>query len=101
MVVGACRITLALPGNDSLKGKRSVVRPILERVRARFNVAAAEVATMDALQTATLGFSVVSNERAHAQSVMDTVAAFVEQQGRAIVTSRSTEIISVGTLGDE
>ena len=101
MVVGACRITLVLPGNDSLKGKRSVVRPILDRVRHKFNVAAAEVGTMDVLQTATLGFAVVSNERAHAQSMIDTVSSFVERQGLAIVTGRSTEIISVGSFGDD
>lgn len=101
MVVGACRITLAIPGNDSLKGKRSVVRPILDRVRARFNVAAAEVATMDHVQLATLGFSVVSNDRSHAQSMIDTVASFVENQGRAIVTGRQTEIISLGRMGDD
>jgi uncharacterized protein len=101
MVVGACRITLALPGNDSLKGKRSVVRPILDRVRAKFNVAAAEVDTMDVLRTATLGFAVVSNQRSHAQSMIDTVSSFVEQQGRGLVTSRSVEIISIGTFGDE
>ena len=44
MVVGICRVVLALPWNDSLKGKRSVVKRILERARVRFNVAAAEVA---------------------------------------------------------
>lgn len=101
MVVGACRITLAIPGNDSLKGKRSVVRPLLDRVRARFNVAAAEVATMDLVQSATIGFAVVSNDRSHAQSMIDTIASFVENQGRAIVTGRETEIVSLGQMGDD
>lgn len=100
MVVGACRITLALPGNDSLKGKRSVVRPILDRMRARFNVAAAEVATQDHLGYATIGFAVVSNERAHAQSMIDTIASFVSQSGRAVVTSRDSELVSIGTFGE-
>lgn len=101
MVVGACRITLAIPGNDSLKGKRAVVRPILDRVRARFNVAAAEVAAMDHHQRAILGFAVVSNDRSHAQSMIDTIASFVENQGKAIVTGRETEIVSLGRMGDD
>ncbi len=101
MVVGACRITLAIPGNDSLKGKRAVLRPMLDRLRARFNVAAAEVAGMDHLQSATIGFAVVSNDRRHAQSMVDTIADFVEGQGRGIVTSRDTEILSLGRIGDD
>lgn len=99
MVVGVCRITLSIPGNDSLKGKRAVVRPLLDRVRARFNVAAAEVGALDALRTAVLGFAVVSNDGAHANSMIDTVADFVSGQGKAIVTGRSMELLHVGELG--
>ena len=77
MVVGICRVVLALPWNDSLKGKRSVVKCILERTRQRFHVAAAEVEDLDAHRRATLGFSVVSNDVRHAQSVLDKVVSFL------------------------
>jgi uncharacterized protein YlxP (DUF503 family) len=33
MVIGVLRIELALPENDSLKGKRAVVRSLLDRIR--------------------------------------------------------------------
>lgn len=101
MIVGACRLTLAIPGNDSLKGKRAAVRPILERVRARFNVAAAEVGTQDEHRRATLGFAVVSGSRAHAESMIDTIVDFVERDARAILVGRERELVAIGTFGDE
>ena len=49
MVVGMCRVVLALPWNDSLKGKRSVVKSVIERTRVKFQVAAAEVERLNSL----------------------------------------------------
>jgi uncharacterized protein YlxP (DUF503 family) len=98
MVVGVCRLRLSLPGNDSLKGKRSVVRQIVDKVRARFNVAVAEVADLDALGTATIGFAVVSNEGAHADSMLETVSQFVSAHARAIVTDVTTELVHIGSM---
>ena len=98
MVVGVCRLRLSLPGNDSLKGKRSVVRQIVDKVRARFNVAIAEVADLDALGSATLGFAVVSNEGAHADSMIETVMSFIGANARAVVTDVSTERVHVGSM---
>ena len=42
MVVGVLRLTLFLPENHSLKGKRQVLRSIKDRVRNKFNVSIAE-----------------------------------------------------------
>lgn len=92
MVVGMCRVVLSLPGNDSLKGKRSVVKSALERARARFQVAAAEVADMDNHRRATLGFSVVSNDARHARSIMDKVVSFVASAGAAQVIDHAVSV---------
>lgn len=83
MVVGMCRVVLALPWNDSLKGKRSVVKSVLERARTRFHVAAAEVADLDQHRRATLGFAVVSNDARHVRSVLDKLVGFVAGAGQA------------------
>ena len=93
MVVGVCRMTLGLPGNDSLKGKRKVLRSLLDRMRAKFNVAAAEVEAMDDHRHAVVGFSVVSNDSAHANSMLDTIAEFVVSARGAVVTDHSLELI--------
>jgi len=101
MVVGICRIVLSLPWNDSLKGKRSVVKSILERARGRFHVAAAEVDDLDAHRRATLGFAVVSNDARHAGSVLDKLVSFVAGATQALVvdSSRSIEHYDLGLTG--
>jgi uncharacterized protein YlxP (DUF503 family) len=78
MVVGICSIDLRLPGNDSLKGKRSVVRRIKERVKHTFNVSVAEVSDLDLLQRAGLGVAFVSNDASHVHSTLSKVVNFIE-----------------------
>lgn len=92
MVVGLLRIVLAIPEASSLKDKRRVVRRVLDRTRAKFNVAAAEVASLDVHRRATLGFAVVSNDVRHANSMIDTIASFVSDASDALVVSRATKI---------
>src|ERR1700712_1483022 len=103
MVVGICRIVLSLPWNDSLKGKRSVVKSILERARLRFHVAAAEVDDLDAHRRATLGFAVVSNEARHVESILDKLVSFVAgaTQAQIIDQSRVIEHRDLGFTGSE
>jgi uncharacterized protein YlxP (DUF503 family) len=100
MVVGVCQISLSLPGVTSLKAKRSIVRKVLDRTANRFNVAVAEVGQQDAHQQSTLGFAVVSGDRRHANSMLDSIAEFVEGSADAVVLNRSTELVSLGELGD-
>ena len=99
MVVGVCQISLSLPGVTSLKAKRSIVRKVLDRTANRFNVSVAEVAQQDAHRQATLGFAVVSGDRRHANSMLDSIAEFVEGSTDAVVIDRSTELVSLGELG--
>ena len=51
MVVGILNITLYIGGMTSLKDKRSVVKSILSKVRAKFNVSAAETGRQDDWKT--------------------------------------------------
>ncbi len=53
MIVAAARLTLIIPDNDSLKGKRKVVKSLIEKVRHRFEAAVAEVGDNDLWQKAT------------------------------------------------
>jgi uncharacterized protein YlxP (DUF503 family) len=78
MVVGTCQIELRLPENQSLKGKRQVVKSVVARVQRQFGVAIAEVDALDRWQIAVLGVACVSNSGAHAQSILDNVVAYVE-----------------------
>ena len=79
MNVGVARITLRLPENGSLKGKRQVLKSIVSRVRNKFEVAIAEVDDNDTWQLMTLGISTVSNDRRHTNRVLSNVVEFIEK----------------------
>ena len=98
MVVGVCQILLSLPGETSLKAKRSIVRKVLDRTSNRFDVSAAEVGLQDVHRQAVLGFAVVSSDRRHADSMLDSIASFVEGAADAVVVDRSTELVSIADL---
>ncbi len=78
MNVGICKVTLRIPENHSLKGKRRVINSLCDRVRNRFNVSIAEVDDNDVWQIATLGISCVSNHSRHADEVLNNVVAYIE-----------------------
>ena len=80
MTVGACQITLRLPENQSLKGKRKVVKSLIMRLHNKFNVAVAEVGSHDSWQTAVLGVCCVSNGEPHASRVLSSVTDFVRHE---------------------
>ncbi len=76
--VGVARLELHLAGNNSLKGKRMVVRSVVQRVRNRFNVAIAEVDSQDVWQLATLGIVCLSGDARHANEMLSKVLEFIE-----------------------
>ena len=77
MNVGVCKISLRLPENLSLKGKRRVVKSITTRVGNQFNVAIAEVDDQDLWQLATLGICCVSNNKRFTNEVLSKVVNFI------------------------
>jgi uncharacterized protein YlxP (DUF503 family) len=79
MFVGVCHLTVRLPENASLKGKRQVVLSLSQRLRNKFNVAVAEVGDAERWQIAELGVSCVSNEAGHAREQLENVVRFVEE----------------------
>jgi uncharacterized protein YlxP (DUF503 family) len=89
--VGLMEVTLRLEGNASLKGKRRVVKSILGRVKARFNVAASEVGGQDVYETAVLGFAVCGPDRRILNAVLDNILDFIEDNADAEVADSEME----------
>ncbi len=90
------RLTLHLPENHSLKGKRQVLQSLVARIRRTFNVAVAEIDDQDAWQVATLGVACVSNDARHADEMLAKVANFVEADaggGEALLARHVIELI--------
>jgi len=79
MNIGVCRIELRIPGNQSLKGKRAVIKPMIARLKNSYNVSVAEIDNQDLWQRATLGITCVSNHRRHADETLATIIRFIVQ----------------------
>ena len=77
MNVGVCEVSLRLPENLSLKGKRRVLKSITTRVRNKFNVSIAEVDDHELWQLATLGICCVSNNKRYTNEVLSKVVDFI------------------------
>ncbi len=68
---------LHIPESHSLKAKRSVVKPMVEGMRRRYQVAAAEVGHHQQWQRTTVGVSAVGATAGHVGDVLDEVERFV------------------------
>ncbi len=96
MFVGVARLTLQIPDSGSLKSKRQVLRRVTDRVKARFNVAMAEVDDQDLWQKAGLALAVVGNDRRHVDEQMEKIIHFIEEMYIAPLMARETEILGFG-----
>jgi uncharacterized protein YlxP (DUF503 family) len=94
MVVGVLRLTLFLPENNSLKGKRHVLQAIKSRVRNKFNVSIAESDHHDVWQSAELGICQVGSDRAFVDSALREVVNFIERLGLAPLGGEQLEFLN-------
>ncbi len=93
MVIGVCQLELFLHENASLKGKRQVLKSIIQKTRQRFNVSISEVDAQDLWQKAVLGICAVGNDQPLVNSALDKVVQFIEQTQLAEVADSTLEFI--------
>ena len=78
MAIGLLTLELYLPLNDSLKGKRSILKPLIARLRRDYNVSICEADAQDTLSRAVLEVVCVSGNGALAHRQLQNVAQRVE-----------------------
>ena len=92
MIVAAARLTLIIPENDSLKGKRKVVKSLIEKARHKFDAAMAEVGDNDLWQKAQIGLALVGNDPQNLSSRLDQIMKFMENQHLAEIIDSQVEL---------
>ncbi len=80
MIVAAARLTLIIPENDSLKGKRKVVKSLIEKARHKFDAAIAEVGDNDLWRKAQVGIALVGNDSQLLEARLQQIMKFIENQ---------------------
>jgi hypothetical protein len=91
--IAVLTVELEITDGITLKDKRQVVRSLLDRVRNRFNVSAAEVGHLDSPRYATLAIVAVANERPFVDEMLAKVANLIEGETRALVLDRDLEFL--------
>ena len=97
MVIGCCSIRFYLHGNNSLKGKRRVVRAIKDRLKNDFNVSIAEVGDQDVWQSLHIGISAVGSNRPYMDGLMSKVVDAIDRMNLAEIVDCKTETLNMGS----
>jgi uncharacterized protein YlxP (DUF503 family) len=92
MFFALCRFELFIPQGRSLKGKRSVLAGIKERLRVRFHASVAEVGGQDLHQRGTLAVALVGNSPVALEAGLAAMRRLVEQEERCSITSWETRV---------
>jgi uncharacterized protein YlxP (DUF503 family) len=97
MIVAVGRVELELSDIHSLKDKRAIVRPLVQKLMNQFSVMAAEVDQLDTPDASTLGIVLCANEQAHANRVLSKALDWLENhQFNAHVADIETQFIPMG-----
>lgn len=82
--IGLLVFTVETPGARSLKEKRALIKPLVERMRARFPVTVARLASLDRHDEERIGAVTLSADAELCRAVLDRALAFAEGQGLRI-----------------
>jgi uncharacterized protein YlxP (DUF503 family) len=93
MPVGLLTLELHIQHAQSLKDKRQVLRSLKDRLRAKFNVAVAELEYHDTWQRSVVGIVTISNEEHHVEESLQQVLAEADNILGPLLVSRSVEVI--------
>ncbi|MDR2353403.1 MAG: DUF503 domain-containing protein [Deltaproteobacteria bacterium] len=83
--VGVLEVLLEMEWNQSLKGKRKIVKSILGKVKARFNTSVSEVGLNDNLRWARVGFTMGGPDAKLLDTSLERLLTFVEDNAGALV----------------
>ena len=97
MVIGCCSIKFYLHGNNSLKGKRRVVRAIKDRLKNDFNVSVTEVGHQDVWQSLHIGISAVASNRPYMDGLISKVVDAIDKMNLAEMVNCKTETLNMGS----
>ncbi|TNE90331.1 MAG: DUF503 domain-containing protein [Deltaproteobacteria bacterium] len=83
--VGVLHAELYIPGARTLKERRRAVSSVTDRVRHRFDCAAALVGESDSPQQQALAVTVVGNDGRLLESVLDQIRHYLQRDAEVLV----------------
>ena len=92
MKIAAMTFRLHAPWVSSLKEKRMIVKSLLAKLQNRYHVSAAEVEDQDVHKMITIGIAAIVPNNAMADSLMDDISHFIEDNTEAEIIDEEREI---------
>ena len=83
---------LRAPWVHSLKEKRMIVKSLIAKLQNRFHVSAAEIDEQDTHQIIVIGVAAVVPHHAMADSMMNEISQFVEDNAEAEILDETREL---------
>ena len=80
MVISMIQIIFEIPDIISIKEKRRIVKSVLEKMRRRFHMSAAEIDLQDSLSFAQIGGAIVSNSKIFGEKVLQKAFDLFEKE---------------------
>ena len=92
MIIATITFKLHAPWVHSLKEKRMIVKSIVARLQNKFHVSAAETDEQDTHQIIVIGVAAIVPHNAMADSLMEEISLFVEENCEAEILEETREI---------
>ena len=92
MTIAVITFRLRAPCVHSLKEKRMIVKSLIAKLQNRFHVSAAEVDEQDTHQVIVIGVAAIIPHNAMADSLMEKISLFVEENCEADILDETREI---------
>ena len=92
MKIAAITFRLHAPWIHSLKEKRMLVKSLIAKLQNRYHVSAAEIDEQDTHQIIVIGVAAIVPHNAMADSLMDELSLFVEENTEAEIIDEQREI---------
>ena len=92
MNIATMTFRLHAPWVHSLKEKRMIVKSLIAKLQNKFHVSAAEIDEQDNLQIIVIGVAAIVPHTAMADSLMDEISQFVEENTEAQILEETREI---------
>ena len=90
-IVGVLTFRIDIPECFSLKGKRSVVKRLIARLKNRFNVSVAEIGLLDIRDKASIAVVSVSKDMSYLNSLLDKIVCFLDEEFEFVLEDYSIE----------
>ena len=92
MKIAAMTFKLYAPWVHNLKEKRMIVKSLIAKLQNRFHVSVAEIDEQDTHQIIVIGVAAIVPHNAMAESLMDEISVFVEENCEAEILDEDREI---------